>query len=143
MGFPPHSTLSANSRMQALQQKMQQSSHQKRPIAGIADEEKKKKKQVKQKIDFYSLRNKIGRGVHLEQKVRKEKEAQLKMLLEHALFLNSDEPRRKRWISSIPLLKDELLQNLLGAVIRENLRFKKGTRDLVIELNKKNVNGQK
>lgn len=93
-------------------------------------------------ISFDKLRSSIS-GAALEEKTRKDKEAQLKMLLEHALFLNSDEARRKRWIESIPQLPDELLQNLLGAVIRENLRFKKGTRDLVIELNKKNINGQK
>lgn len=128
--------------MQALRAKMMQ---QKNRIGGIADEEKIKvkkvttqKKKIQDTISFDILRKNISGG-NLAEKTRKEKEAQLHMLLEHALFLNSDEPRRKRWMESISLLTDELLQNLLGAVIRENLRFKKGTRDLVVELNKKNA----
>ncbi len=148
MGMPTQKNQSAGNRMQALQQKMKKahassSVHQNKNIAGIADEEKKKQQQAQKKIDFSALRKKMGTDEDLAKRVRKEKEKKLLMLLQGALFLNSDEPRRKRWIESIPLLPDELLENLLGAVIRENLRFKKGTRDLVLELNKKNINGQK
>lgn len=97
---------------------------------------------TKAEINLDSLRNKITPGKLAEQK-RKEDERKLRMLLKNALFLEKDEERRKRWLKSIPHLPDDLLHNLIGAVIRENFRYKKGTRNLVIELNKKNVYGQK
>ena len=88
------------------------------------------------------LRNKLSPGA-LSTADRKTKEEQLTMLLKNALFLREDEKRRTRWLESVTHLPDELLSNLIGAVIRENFRYKKGKRNLVIELNKKNINGQK
>lgn len=93
-------------------------------------------------VSLQDLRHKVAPGVW-SQEERKKKEKQLHMLLKNALFLEQDEKRRTRWLTSIPHLPDELLENLLGAVIRENFRYKKGKRNLVVELNKKNMNGQK
>lgn len=88
-------------------------------------------------ISFDALRKKSSLE-SIQKKKRIEDEKKLRMLLQNALFLQEDEARRSRWIMSIPNLPDKLLHNLIGAVIRENFRYKKGTRNLVAELDKKN-----
>lgn len=72
-----------------------------------------------------------------EQKKRKENEEKLKKLLTHSLFLKEDENRRKKWIQSIPKISDDMLEKIIPAVIREELRYKQKERNLVVELNKK------
>lgn len=69
-------------------------------------------------------------------KDRKLKELILRDLIKNAVFLENDPQRKQRWISSIPLINDSLLHNLLGAILRENRRYLKGTRDLVTKLNR-------
>lgn len=87
-----------------------------------------------------SLKNSLVSGVFAEQQKkqrRKTQEKKLYMLLKNALFLEEDKKRKKRWIDSIPSLENDLLERLINATIRENLRFKQHKRNLVIELNKK------
>lgn len=88
-------------------------------------------------ISFDRLRKKSSLE-NIQKQKRIEDEKKLKMLLKNALFLKEDEDRRERWIKSISNLPDKLLHNLIGAVIRENFRYKKGTRNLVEELDNKN-----
>jgi hypothetical protein len=87
-----------------------------------------------------SLKSSLVGGIYEQKKKeqqRKKREKKLETLLKNALFLEKDEERKKRWIMSIPYLTADLLDNLVDAVIRENLRYKKGERDVVVELNKK------
>ncbi len=72
-----------------------------------------------------------------DQQERKKKEAELRMILENALFLQEDEERKQRWLDVIEDIPFPLLNSLIPACIRENLRFKQHKRNLVIELNKK------
>jgi len=75
-----------------------------------------------------------------DQQERKKKEDQLRMILENALFLQEDQERKKRWLDVITELPFPLLNSLIPACIRENLRFKQHKRNLVLELNKKRAN---
>ena len=74
-----------------------------------------------------------------QQNIRANQEKKLEILLKNALFLETDEERKKRWILSIPYLTADLLDSLVDSGIRENLRFKQKKRDLLFELNKKSV----
>ena len=87
-----------------------------------------------------SLKNSLVSGIYAEQQhkqKRKSQEKKLYMLLQNALFLEQDEKRKKRWLASIPHLANDLLERLINATIRENLRFKEHKRNLIVELNKK------
>ncbi|MBI5413995.1 hypothetical protein HZA38_00575 [Candidatus Peregrinibacteria bacterium] len=86
-----------------------------------------------QKLDM--LKSNTISGVYEEQ--RKQKIQQLSLLIENALFLEKDEERKRKWLRILDELDDEFLEKLMTAVIRENLRYKKKERDIVIELNKK------
>lgn len=99
-------------------------------------------RQQKEDSRLSSLKNSLVSGIYADQQKkqqRKSQEKKLYILLKNALFLEADEKRRKRWIDTIPYLKDALLDRLINATIRENLRFKQHKRNLVGELNKKNT----
>lgn len=83
-----------------------------------------------------ALKSNLVGGIFAEQQ-RKKKEEQVKTLLQNALFLEHDEDRKIRWISILSDLSDRMLEDLMQAIIRENIRYKKKERDIVIELNKK------
>jgi hypothetical protein len=87
-------------------------------------------------ISLNMLRTSVSGGI-FEEKIKREQQKRLQFLLKHAPFLAEDEERRKRWIRSIPKLNIEFLKKMIDAVLRENLRFKKRERNLVLELNKK------
>ena len=91
---------------------------------------------IQNSISLNMLRASLSGGV-FEEKRRKEQEGRLRFLFEHAPFLAEDEKRRNQWIRSIPKLHDDLLGQMINAVLRENLRFKRRERNLVLELNKK------
>jgi hypothetical protein len=83
-----------------------------------------------------SLKSELYSAGLYDQQERKKKEEELRLILENALFLKEDEERRQKWIESIPYLSFSLLNSLISACIRENLRFKQHKRNLILELNK-------
>lgn len=91
-------------------------------------------KRQKEDSQLASLRSELAAQQEKSQ-IRKEQEKQLAILIQNAIFLEEDEKRKKLWIKSIPFLKQNLLERLLDAVIREDFRYKKGKRKISVELN--------
>jgi hypothetical protein len=52
----------------------------------------------------------------------------LKIAIEHSLFI--DEKRKKIWLNALDVLQKKEAQRLLEAILRENIRYKKGIRKL-------------
>ena len=67
---------------------------------------------------------------------RKKREEDLKNLIENAIFLENDERRKQSWLESIPFLRDDLLNSLVSAVARENIRYIKGYRSITGKLDR-------
>ncbi len=80
-----------------------------------------------------ALRDGVSAGALMED--RKKRIEQVTLLIENALFLRDDDTRKMRWLSILDDLSDEFLEDLSGAIIRENLRYKKKVRDIKVELN--------
>lgn len=83
-----------------------------------------------------ALKSHLVAGI-FDEKERKKKEEKLRFLLKNSLFLREDEQRRKRWIDSIESIPLKLIDRLIPAITREDLRYKQKKRNLIIELNKK------
>lgn len=89
----------------------------------------------KKKLD--SLKNNFIGGVFAK-KQKQQKERQLRMLIKNALFLQRDKDRKKKWMSIVADLSVQKIEQLIDAIVRENLRYKKHERNVVVELNSKN-----
>ncbi|MEI7511247.1 MAG: hypothetical protein WCJ84_03775 [Candidatus Peregrinibacteria bacterium] len=74
-----------------------------------------------------------------EQKQKIQKEQTLKTLLQNALFLREDEERKRRWMNLVSDLSINQIDQFVETVIRENLRYKRHERNLVVELNKRSA----
>lgn len=77
-----------------------------------------------------ALRDK-GDAILLEKDSEDRREDVLKKLeiaIENALFL--EEERKKMWKSALHTLDEKRAKELLDAILRENLRYKKGIRKL-------------
>ncbi len=114
-----------------------QTKQTKSSITDITERLMVQKLDSQQDVALSHLKSELHSTGIYDQQERKKKEEELRTILENALFLEEDEERKKRWIDVIPELPTSLLQSLIPACIRENLRYKQRKRNLVIELNKK------
>ena len=89
----------------------------------------KNQKQIKNFLAQKKLQRfrKSFRSIDPEKK-REEVLEKLKIAINNALFL--EEARRKKWIAAIDILTTEKAESLLNSILRENLRWKKGTRKI-------------
>jgi len=76
-----------------------------------------------------------GHYAHQEEKKKKEQQkkktdavGKLKIAINGAFFL--DEKRKKMWLSAADILSSEEAETLIGAILRENFRWKKGERKI-------------
>ena len=58
---------------------------------------------------------------------------ELKIAIRDALFL--DENRRQKWLSAADILSEKEAKTLIGAILRENFRWKKGERKIEFSKN--------
>ncbi len=72
-------------------------------------------------------------GIFEKEQRQKTAVAKLKTVISSALFL--DEEHRKMWLSAADILSAEEAETLMGAIIRENFRWKKGERKIEFTTN--------
>ena len=72
-------------------------------------------------------------GIFEKEQRQKKAVAKLKTVISSALFL--DDERRKMWLSAADILTAEEAETLMGAIIRENFRWKKGERKIEFTTN--------
>ncbi len=87
-------------------------------------------------LHLSSLKQDFVEGFFAE-KQRIQKEQTLKTLLLNALFLREDEDRKKKWMDLVADLSISQIDRFIETVMRENLRYKRHERNLVVELNKR------
>lgn len=103
---------------------------------------------IQKELRLKKLKGALNEGVFDEQKRKKEEDI-LRKLISGALFLEEDEIRKNMWLDGIDALSAEEMIALGNAIMRENLRWKKGERKIkfkkidkvnIYENNKKNRN---
>lgn len=72
-------------------------------------------------------------GIFANEQIKKKAVAKLKTVISSALFL--DDARRKMWLSAADILSTEEAETLMGAILRENFRWKKGERKIEFTTN--------
>lgn len=93
------------------------------------------KNDAQQQVSLSALKKNLLSGMFDEQQ-RKKKQEEAQMLIQNAIFLQNDPLRKKKWIIRLADLSVKELQDLIDAILRENIRYKKKERDIIIELNK-------
>ncbi len=98
----------------------------------------KNNKKIQRSLRLQSLDSRVSAGVFDEEQ-RDKLIKKLENLISGALFLANDKKRRENWINTLPSLDIDDLLELEGAIMRENLRYKKGARKITFEKTGKNI----
>jgi len=86
-------------------------------------------KNIGKKLRLKKLKRSLISGAFAEQK-RKKMLDELRVLIKGALFLQDQEERKAMWLDATDLLSNEEIDNLKGAILRENIRWKKNERKI-------------
>jgi len=84
-----------------------------------------------------SLKGDLVSGIWADQD-KKKKIKKINFLLGNSVFLQRDPARKDAWLGVLESFDSAFLDKFMQAIINENIRYQKGERDILVELDKHN-----